>query len=198
MTYLQLKNMIADTLNRQDLTSVIPSFITLAEADIARKVKHWKQEKRVTLSLDESHETVPSDWIETINMYLEDGSPVLFTPIAEISRQKLRHPANGKPSMYTINAGEFEFYPVPNQAYNLTMVYRARTPELSVDGDTNWILNDYPDVYLYSALLHTAPYLKDDERVTLWAGLKESAIMSLNQESQAGKYSGTPLKMRIK
>lgn len=198
MTYLQLKNMIADTLNRQDLTAVIPSFIQLAEAEMARKVKHWKQEKRVTLSLDESHETLPSDWLETINMYLSDGSPILFTPIAEISREKLSYPANGKPRMYTINAGEFEFYPVPDTSYDLTMVYRARTPELTQDDDTNWILNDYPDVYLYSALLHTAPYLQDDERVGLWASLKEAAIMSLNQESQAGKYSGTPLKMRIK
>ena len=90
--------------------------------------------------------------------------------------------------MYTINAGEFEFYPVPDTSYDLTMVYRARTPELTQDDDTNWILNDYPDVYLYSALLHTAPYLQDDERVGLWASLKEAAIMSLNQESKTGKY----------
>lgn len=198
MTYLQLKNMIADTLNRQDLSSAIPGFIQMAEAEMARKIRHWKQEKRVTLSLDEAHETLPGDWIETLNMYLEDGTPVLFTPISEISKAKLSSPAQGKPVMYTINSGEFEFYPEPDVPYNLTMVYRARVPELSQDSDTNWILNDYPDVYLYSSLVHSAPYLQDDQRTALWAGLKEEAINSLNKESKIGKYSGTPLKMRIK
>lgn len=198
MTYEQLKTMIADTLNRQDLTSVIPNFIQLAEADIARKVKHWKQEKRVTLALDEAQETLPSDWIETLNMYLDDGTPVLYTPISELARDKLQNPALGKPVRYSINAGELDFYPEPDATYNLTMVYRARVPELSTEYNTNWILNDYPDLYLYGSLVHSAPYLQDDDRLGLWLGLKEDAINSLNNDSNTGKHSGTPLKMRIK
>jgi hypothetical protein len=42
-TYAELKTSIADFLNRDDLTSAIPDFITLAEADMQRRVKHWRQ-----------------------------------------------------------------------------------------------------------------------------------------------------------
>ncbi len=39
-TYAELKTSIADFLNRDDLTSAVPDFIKLAEADMNRKVKH--------------------------------------------------------------------------------------------------------------------------------------------------------------
>jgi len=198
MTYLELKTMVSDTLNRQDLSSAIPGFIKLAEADLSRKINHWRQEKRVTLQLDESHETLPGDWLETLRMYTSDGQQLLLTSVSEISQLKLSNPANGKPARYTINSGEFEFYPVPDMPYEITMVYRAKTPALVSDTDTNWILEYHPDAYLYATLAHTAPYLKEDERTAIWAGLKEDAISQINLESNRAKYSGSPLKMRVK
>ena len=39
-TYAELKTAIANWLNREDLTSVIPDFISLAEADFNRKLRH--------------------------------------------------------------------------------------------------------------------------------------------------------------
>jgi hypothetical protein len=36
------------------------------------------------------------------------------------------------------------------------------------DSSTNWLLTAYPDTYLYAALVESAPYLRDDERVALW------------------------------
>ena len=40
-TYDELKTSVADFLNRDDLTSVIPDFITMAEADLNRNVRHY-------------------------------------------------------------------------------------------------------------------------------------------------------------
>ena len=51
-TYDELKTSIADFLDRDDLTSVIPDFITLAEADLNRGLRHWRQEKRATVEID--------------------------------------------------------------------------------------------------------------------------------------------------
>ena len=45
-TYAELKSSIADFLNRDDLSTIAADFITLAEADIQRFVRHWRQEKR--------------------------------------------------------------------------------------------------------------------------------------------------------
>ena len=38
-TYNELKTSLADWLNRQDLTSTIPDFISLAEAQIERQLR---------------------------------------------------------------------------------------------------------------------------------------------------------------
>ena len=38
--FTELKSSIADFLNRDDLTAVIPTFIKLAEADMNRKLRH--------------------------------------------------------------------------------------------------------------------------------------------------------------
>ena len=195
--YGELKTAIADFLNRDDVDVTASGFITLAEAQIARDIKHWKQERRVTLSLDERFEEVPTDWLETLNMYLDDGTPVEYASVAEISRRKLlQSDTAGKPVIYTINAGQFEFYPAPDEAYNLTMIYRARIPTMAQDDDYSWLLQDYPDIYLYGSLLHTAPYLQEDQRVAVWAQLYAAAVKQANDESQAAKYSGSPLVMR--
>ena len=38
-TYSELQSAVADWLNRDDLTSVIPNFIELAEADLTRNLQ---------------------------------------------------------------------------------------------------------------------------------------------------------------
>ena len=50
-TYAELKTNIADFLNRDDLTSVSSTFVSLAEADLNRQIRHWRQEKRSTAEL---------------------------------------------------------------------------------------------------------------------------------------------------
>ena len=60
-TFAELKSSIADFLNRDDLTSVIPTFIKLAEADINRNVRHWRMENRATAEVDSQYSAIPTD-----------------------------------------------------------------------------------------------------------------------------------------
>lgn len=195
--YGELKTAIADFLNRDDLTSIIPTFIALAESQIARDLRHWRQEVRVNTTLNERFENLPSDWLQTINMYLSDGSPIEYASVAEIGRQKqINDDQAGKPRLYTINSGQFEFYPQPDDSYDLTMIYVARIPTMSDDGDQNWLMSNYPDIYLYGTLMQSAPYLAEDQRLQVWAQLYSAAVQNLNKDSDMASYSGGPLVMR--
>lgn len=195
--YGELKTAIADFLNRDDLTSIIPTFIALAESQIARDLRHWRQEVRVNTTLNERFENLPSDWLQTINMYLSDGSPIEYASVAEIGRQKqINDDQAGKPRLYTINSGQFEFYPQPDDSYDLTMIYIARIPTMSADGDQNWLMSNYPDIYLYGTLMQSAPYLAEDQRLQVWAQLYSAAVQNLNKDSDMAAYSGGPLVMR--
>jgi len=195
--YGELKTAIADFLNRDDLTSVIPTFVALAESQIARDLRHWRQEVRVNTTLNERFENLPSDWLQTINMYLSDGSPIEYASVAEIGRQKqINDDQAGKPRLYTINSGQFEFYPQPDDSYTLTMIYVARIPTMSADADQNWLMTNYPDVYLYGSLMQSAPYLSEDQRLQVWAQLYSASVQNLNKDSELAAYSGGPLVMR--
>jgi hypothetical protein len=55
---------------------------------------------------------------------------------------------------------------------------------------TNWCLQQWPDLYLYGSLMHTAPYLKDDPRLAVWENLFEKALAEAKL-SDSLSYDGT-------
>ncbi|TAE78733.1 MAG: hypothetical protein EAZ84_00410, partial [Verrucomicrobia bacterium] len=69
-TYAELQSAIADWLDRQDMTAVIPSFISLAEADINRVLRDYRMEKRSTAQVDAQYSALPIDWLETIRVQI--------------------------------------------------------------------------------------------------------------------------------
>jgi hypothetical protein len=199
--YATLKTAIADFLNRDDLTSVVPTFIALAEADIQRKVRHWRMETRSTAQLDTQFSAIPSDWLETIRFYLTTGETSRLELISQaemIDRKEADGNLSGTPAYYAMTGAQFELYPVPDGTYAGELLYFAKVPALSDSATTNWLLTNAPDAYLYGALIHSAPYLKDDARIQVWAALYQSAIDSLNDSSNDARHSGTGLRLKIR
>lgn len=195
-TYAELKSAIGDFLNRDDLTAVIPTFISLGEARIARDLNHWKQEKRVTTDIDERYEDLPSDWISIIQVQHTDGGVISSSSSSEMASKRAQSSTAAKPRYWRMTANEMEFYPTPDATYNITMLYRARIPALTDADPSNWLLTYSPDVILYAALMQSAPYLADDARVAVWGSMYQSGVEALNNESDQAQVSG-PLSMRI-
>ena len=195
-TYAELKSAIGDFLNRDDLTAVIPTFISLGEARIARDLNHWKQEKRVTTDIDERYEDLPTDWISIIQVQHTDGGVISSSSSSEMASKRAQSSTAAKPRYWRMTANEMEFYPTPDATYNITMLYRARIPALTDADPSNWLLTYSPDVILYAALMQSAPYLADDARVAVWGSMYQSGVEALNNESDQAQVSG-PLSMRI-
>jgi len=68
---------------------------------------------------------------------------------------------------------------------------------LSDSNADNWLLRDAPDVYLYGALIQSAPYLNDDARAETWASLYSTAIQSLQRASDDTRFAGSGIRMRV-
>ena len=195
-TYAELKTAIANWLNRDDLTSVIPDFITLTEAQLNRSIRHWRMEKRVETTLDEQYENLPSDFMETLELTLTDGDMLTLISTADMQRRKRDTIATGKPRFYRVSSDQFEFYPAPDGDYTLSLQYYGKTPALSDSNTSNWMLEYAPDLYLYGSLLQAAPYLGEDQRLQVWGNLYTAAFQEIQQENMTAKYSG-PLKMGV-
>lgn len=191
-TYAELQTSIASFLNRDDLTTTIPTFIALAEARIARDLSHWKQEKRVETVFDERFELIPNDMLEALSLQHEDGGRIMTMAATEMQeRRGQTSDTAGKPCAVRLTAGQFELYPTPDASYAVSLLYRGRIPALSDTVTTNWLLDDAPDVLLFGSLVSSAPFLMDDARLTTWASLYQSALDALNAESKTAKSIGT-------
>ena len=147
-TYATLQSSISDWLNRSDLTSAIESFISLAEAQMNRTIRHRDMIERAQATIDSEY-------------------------------------AGGKPQCYTHVGDEIQVYPVPDStSYTAELVYYAKIPPLSDSNTSNWLLAAHPDIYLYGALMQSAPYLVDDQRLGVWAGLYQKGIDDLTISDQ--------------
>ena len=199
-TYTELKASIANFLNRDDLTATIPDFISLAESSINTNIRHWRMETRAETTIDSQFTGVPSDWLSTIRFHLEaDGTTSLdFMSLSTIqAARSARDDATGTPTNYSLNSSQFELMPTPDGAYSSILMYYAKVPTLSDSNETNWLLTHHPDIYLYGALLHSAPYLKEDERAQTWAALYTSAVERVNNASSKSTTSGSGLRLKI-
>ena len=195
-TYSELKTAIAEFANRGDLTSQVPNFIALTEASINRNLRHWRMETRTDLTIDEAFEDVPTDWLETIRLGLKNGGALNLLSSQDMMKAKANTWDTGDPRYFCHTAGTFEFWPEPTASTGLAeLLYYAKVPALSDAEPTNWLLTYSPDLYLYGALLQTAPYLGEDARLAVWGGLYADILAGLNKESKAAKFSG-PLIMR--
>lgn len=198
-SYSTLQAAVADFLNRDDLTAMIPTFIQMAEARVSRELRHWRMEVNATYSADAQYEALPSDWVETIRLYVPGGNRLGLVSHAEIEAMRTENDdVTGAPRYYALVAGQIETYPTPSEATTVNHLYYGKIPALSDSDTSNWLLDEAPDVYLYGSLLHSAPYLVEDQRLPIWASLHDQAIMALQAASDRARHSGTGLKMKVR
>lgn len=197
-TYAELKASVADWVNRDDLTAAIPSFIALAEADMNRKLKDWRMDVVLPVTLSGQYTALPSGWLSTTRLNLTTPTSRLDLAsdgaLAEMRFQ--RGDVTAKPTHYAHTAGSIEVYPTPDASYAAELVYRAKIASLSDAAPSNWLLAAAPDAYLYGSLMQSAPYLKDDQRITVWGALYAEAVNSLNSASEDAKVSAAGLRLR--
>ena len=200
-TYDELKSTIADWLNRDDLLTVIPSFVPLAEVGMERVLRTRNMLTRSTATIDTQYSAVPSDFLEVRTIKLIGISPIqplTFLTMEEMDALDAKTSANGKPLYFTLVGNQIRVNPAPAGSYTAELSYFAKLDKLSDSVASNWILQSHPDAYLYGALLQAAPYLKDDERTSIWTTLYAAAVEAMKQADERAATSGGALKVRTK
>jgi hypothetical protein len=199
-TYANLKTEIANYLNRTDLTSYLDTFIDLAEARHARDLRVREME-----SVDTSITTVagtqsydlPTGYLE-MRYVTWQSNPYTFlaymTP-PDFFRVYNAGEGSGSPSYYTIVGSKIYLGKQPDAANVLELGFFKRPTALSSSNTSNDILTYFPDLYLYASLAESEPFLMNDERLPVWAGLYKEGVNSANNSASQGRTSGAPLNM---
>lgn len=62
-----------------------------------------------------------------------------------------------------------KLFPPPAEDTLCSLAYHAFLEPITADGDANWVLHYFPDLYLYGALREAAVWLKDGAALGGWA-----------------------------
>jgi hypothetical protein len=199
--YTDLVSAIADWLARDDLTTRIPDFITLAEAKFNRVLMHPKMESRSTLTVDTGAAspeflTLPTDFqtMRSARLSGVTGKPRLEF-MTQTQMDDYRYSIDNvsdQPVYFSIYGDEMELAPTPNEDYAVEIVYRANIPALTSTNTTNWLMTLAPDLYLYGALLEAAPYMQNDNRLSVWGTALATVIDQLNAHGERQTANSGP------
>jgi hypothetical protein len=196
--FTALKAEIADHLNRTDLTSVIPSLITLAEAELNNQLRSREQVGRATATLDSEYEWVPSDLIEMRRL-------VLLTSASPNRTLRQMSPTNiireypgtgtGTPKAYAVIGPQMQFRPAPDSGstYEIEMTYYAKVTPLTSSQETASTLTAYPALYLQACLTEAYLYLHDQQGAARHLPLRDRLIEQTNTATENHQYSAGPL-----
>lgn len=190
--YADLVSAVGNWLNRSDLTSRIPEFIALAEAEFNRTLRTVDMEARATATLTGEALALPDDFIGLRSISQDNN---FFTLVD--SQALFNAPTTGGvPRLVAISDGQFFFRPAPSSG-TIKIAYYAKIPALTSTNTTNWLMTAHPDLYLFATLAQAEFYGWNDERLPLVKARTEEIIEQVNGQTQKVRYGNRTVQMRV-
>jgi hypothetical protein len=189
--YANLKMAVATWLNRADLDSYIPDFIRLGEQRIfyggseampSLPLRVPAMQARATGQIANNEIAFPERFLEPIRIAGSSGGFNWSLHYASPDSFAEQSSSAGLPTIYTLLNNSIQT--AGSGAANYTMDYYQALASLTADSDTNWVLQNAPGVYLYAALIESAPFIGDSALVTQWHSMFSSAVNSINRATK--------------
>lgn len=209
-TYTQLQTSILSWLDRANdtaLSAVVPDFIALFEANANTEGAIRTQFNRTSTALStvasQNYVSTPSDYLGTDSLIITrsgssgydvavpyGGAAALYTayPSAAV--------ATGQPKAFINMTGKLELAPVPDTVYTTTLYYYQKIPALATNS-TNWLLTNFPQIYLFGSLVASEAFLGASNDISKWGSLYDNAIQKLEGATDRNKYGGSALSVKV-
>lgn len=188
-SYTDLKAAVADYLERSDFTSQIETFIQLAESRLSRELDVRTEETEASISSTPGSRflDLPPDFRVARTLWIDRGAgryELENVPVGKIPVT----PVNGEPLFWSIDGTTIAFERAADQAYTFILRYLAFLDIASNSAPTsfwlllsngqpaNYVLTNYPDLYLFGAMIEAGDYLQDDNMVARYTSRFESAL----------------------
>jgi hypothetical protein len=194
--YTAFVTVVENYLARDDLGTVIPDFIELAQERLSRELRVQEMLKVSTASTTSGDKNIafPSDFLELREIHI-DGTPVYtleYQTPDKFFRNEKTH-LSGVPTHFTMLGAEFQFAPVPDGTQTVQILYYAKPDFISTSQASNIYLAYFPDALLYATLAEAEPYLMNDERIAIWASMYDRAIANIKENDKGATFSSATL-----
>jgi len=153
-------------------TEQVNTFIQQAEQRIYNTVQLPAIRKNVVgnVSPDNPYLTLPSDWLATFSLAVEDASTGAYEYLLDkdvnFIRESFPFPTTtGKPQYYAqFDADTFILGPTPDDDYVVELHYYYY-PQSIVTAGTSWLGDNFDSALLYGALLEAYAFMKGEQDV---------------------------------
>jgi hypothetical protein len=205
----QLKTSVDAWLARDDVAVTntdFPQILSIAESNIARDLRLAIQEATTTLTFTGRSEDLPSDFLEPRNPFISDN----VRRFEYMTPQAIRESSgwdNGRVgAFYTLEANNASPLTAGALTWQMTIAspasasdpldvvlnYWARFPALLNDPDTNWLLVNHYDIYLYATLRAACEYIQEDMLEDRYQAKYDMAIEKQNRHENRKRYGAMP------
>lgn len=172
----------------------LPRLINLAERRIARELKIQGFINTVTGTFTPNLAVYakPDRWRDTVSINVGTGAnnntrqPVFTRSYEYVRSYWPNETETGVPQFYAdYDYSHWLFAPTPDAAYPFEILYYELPPLLDEENQTNWLTDYAPQLLLYGTLLEATPFLKNDDRISVWQSMYDRAAAMLNGEDLA-------------
>jgi hypothetical protein len=192
MTYDSLTSTVLQYLERKDAAVVeaIPTFISLAEFEIAQEIKTLGQLQVAEANMQVGNALIqkPARWRKTVSMSVTVDGKKQPVYLRKYEYLKNYWPDTNQISipLYYADTDWDHWYvaPTPDTAYAFEVLYYERIAPLSSANQTNWITQNAPNAMLFGTLLQAMQFLKNDQR-TIFQQKYTEALQALKAEDVA-------------
>lgn len=190
MTGSAFKTMVANHLNRTDLTSIIATMSAVAVKKLERE-GFWFQQSSTTVTTTSGTSTVnyPSDFImELIDGFKDTGgSPLIKSDLATVDAWIRYSASSGLPSWYAMS-DKIYLYPIPDAAYALSLLY-IKSLGFPGDSSTNAWTDAAYDLTFWATIEETWRYLRNMEEQQ--KAMAQKLLVLKDIRGQSGRLTGT-------
>lgn len=179
--YVDLRRAVLETVGRTDITDVFPRLVLMAEARFNREFRTRHQMTEATVTISSGTASLPSGFLEALGLFDSNGYEYIAQPIqnAQTASHKQFYAISGSTITTTGADGD------------KTLIYYTEIPTLTDggDSDSNWLLANYPGVYLYGVAAEAAKYLRDVEQAQVFAALTGDEMRQVFTDDERTRYS---------
>lgn len=203
-TRQELLDDVDSYLARDDLTGGADSstYLRIAEARIRRRVRTTDREVTTQLVATGRSVALPDDYLSLRSISLDSA---LDRTIDYLTPERIREApiwnnsggglTDNTAQAYTIEGGNLVFAPAPTAENPITfdIVYNASYAPLVNASDTNTLLTNAYDIYLFAVLFEAASYVQDIELASGYSSRFEAALTELERSELRKRNSGSAL-----
>ncbi len=195
--FANLKASIEVWSHRDDVKAIIDDFIQLAETemysnpDAALRVRSMEQSLTQQTVITENFIDLPPRFLEHRRVSITVDDVEFLMEYKTPEQMNIDLTITGIPKYFTVR-DKIYFEVLPTAVYDIELDFYGKLLPLDATNNTNAILTEFPNIYLYGALRSLNQFANDAEEETKNFQRFIKSIQGANSTDKKGRYGPAP------